>query len=100
MPIGPFVQSTNLHLDARLQVIHGRWAMLGTIGCLTPEILGVGPSGGAWWKQGAAIFSDGGIDYLGNPQLIHAQSIIAILGVQVCTTSNPPVLICLAARYM
>ena len=64
-----------------MQVIHCRWAMLGTVGCLTPEILGVGP--GAWWKMGSTIFGDGGLDYLGNPDLIHAQSIIAIVGAQV-----------------
>ena len=54
--------------------------MLGIVGCLTPEILGL--SNGVWWQAGSGIFSDGGIDYLGDPNLVHAQSIIAILGVQ------------------
>ncbi|KAI3441567.1 Chlorophyll a-b binding protein [Psidium guajava] len=47
-----------------LEVIHGRWAMLGALGCIT-------------------LFSEGGLDYLGNPNLVHAQSILAVLGFQV-----------------
>jgi hypothetical protein len=71
------------------EVLHGRWAMLGTLGCLTPELLqkytaiDYGASKGVWVKAGAMIFESDGWNYMGAPVLVHAQSILAVLACQV-----------------
>jgi hypothetical protein len=65
-----------------IEVIHARWALLGAVGIIVPELLD-GTKHVPWFKAGETIFAEGGIQYLGIPGVINATSIVATLLVQV-----------------
>jgi len=65
-----------------IEVIHARWAMLGALGCVVPELLD-GTKHIEWFNAGATIFEPQGIQYLGIPGFINAKNIIVTVAIQV-----------------
>ena len=87
---GPAADPNAIKRLRKAAVLHNRWAMLGTLWCPTCELLQKytsidnGASKGVWFKAAAVIFESYGLNYMGAPVLVRAQSILALFGLPAC----------------
>ena len=85
---GPAADPKAIERLRKAEVLHDRLAMLGTLRCLTREVLQKytaidnGASKGVWFKAADLIFASYGLNYMGAPPLVHAQSTLAVLAGQ------------------
>ena len=85
---GPVADPKAIKRLRKAEVLHDRWAMLGTVWCLTRGLLQKytaidnGASKGVWFKAAAVIFEFYGLNYMGAPALVRARSILAVLACQ------------------
>ena len=56
------------------ELVHGRWAMLGVVGCLLPEILGFGD----WFEAPLWAVNGGTPSYFGVPVPVDVKTIILV----------------------
>ena len=75
---GPAADPNAIKRLRKAEVLHDRWPMLGTLWCLTRELLqnytaiDNGASKGVWFKAAAVIFESYGLNYMGAPALVRA----------------------------
>ena len=85
---GPAADPKAIKCLRKAEVLHDCRAMLGTLWCLTRELLQKytaidnGASKGVWFKAAATIFEINGLNYMGAPAWVRAQSILAVLACQ------------------
>mmetsp|Transcript_29605 Transcript_29605/g.47289 ORF Transcript_29605/g.47289 Transcript_29605/m.47289 type:complete len:239 (-) Transcript_29605:104-820(-) len=75
--IGLSADPTTFQRYRETELIHGRWAMAGALGCLVPELLskyaGINYQNPEWFKAGSDIFTSKGVEYFGQPLVLNSQ---------------------------
>ncbi len=90
------LKDTRLGRLYQAELLHARWAMLGAVGCLVPELLqrqfGVAIAEPIWWKVGGSVLNEGiAINYAGLEGLRIAgdKGVLAIAACQLALMGGP-----------